>query len=129
MTAAIILVVSFVSLAMFFVTYCRSLTTSCRAHVLSKEVRDIAGISTTPSDGDFKRVVQLLQLVTGGTDYPAQVRTVALYYELLHFLQRSVVWFSPSLKSWAAQERTCCAYFAAVALDHQISVNRATFAG
>jgi|SRR5271157_5013585 len=129
MTAVIVLAFSFGSLAMFFVTYCRSLTASCRAYVLSKEVRDIAGISATPSEGDFKRVIQLLQLVAGGKDYRARVRTVTLYYEILRFSQKIVAWFSPSLKSWAEQELTGCAYFAAVALDHKIAINRETLAG
>ena len=62
MMAALIFVASLATLWMFFVSYCRSLMASSSRHPLSAEVRDMTGIRTVASAGDYRRIMQLLQL-------------------------------------------------------------------
>ena len=82
MMAAIILVVSLVTLMMFFVSYCRSLMASSASHALSEEVRDVTGIRSPASGRDFTKVMQLLQLCperpADRVDGPVQI-----YYSFL----------------------------------------------
>jgi hypothetical protein len=124
MMAAIILVVSLVTLMMFFVSYCRSLTASSAGHALSEEVRDVTGIHSRASGHDFTRVMQLLQLCP---DRPADrmgLRAVQLYYSFLGAAQSAISRMAPSFGSWSEMERASCAYFVAVVLDKRISLSR-----
>jgi hypothetical protein len=124
MMAAIILVVSLVTLLMFFVSYCRSLMASSTRHVLSGEVRDVTGITTTASGKDFTRVVQILKLCPDRREDRAGLQAVSLYYGLLGMLQRTVARLLPSIQFWAEHERAGCANFAAVVLDRRIAFSR-----
>jgi len=124
MMAAIILVVSLVTLMMFFVSYCRSLMASSASHSLSEEVRDVAGIRSRVSGQDFLRVTQLLRLCPERPADRLRLQAVQLYYSVLGAAQslffRMLPWFS----AWSEIERGRCAYFVAVVLDKRISFNR-----
>jgi hypothetical protein len=124
MMAAIILVFSLVTLLMFFVSYCRSLTASTASHSLSEEVRDVTGIRSRASGQDFTRVLQLLQLCPERPAERTRLRTVRLYYSFLGAAQSAFSRIAPSFSSWSENERASCAYFAAVALDRRISFSR-----
>lgn len=124
MMAALVFVVSVVTLLMFFVSYCRSLMASLAHHVLSKEVRDVTGISTTASERDFARVMQLIQLCPERPEDRTRLGAVSFYYSILSLLQKTVARIAPSVKSWTASERADCANFAAVTLDRRIAYNR-----
>jgi hypothetical protein len=124
MMAAFILAFSLVTLLMFFVSYCRSLTASSSHHSLSEEVRDVTGIRAVASSGDFGRVIQLLRLCPERPEDRARLRLVAIYYALLNFSQKTWTKLIPSLSSWSENERAACSHFAAVALDRCILFNR-----
>lgn len=124
MMAALIFVVSIVTLLMFFVSYCRSLTAASSRHVLSKEVRQVTGISAVASERDFTRVIQLLRLCPDRPEDRNDLRAVALYYSLLSLLQKMVSPTAPSLQLWAKNEQAGCANFAAVTLDRRIALSR-----
>jgi hypothetical protein len=109
---------------MFFVSYCRSLTAASSHYALSKEVRDVTGIHALASGQDFTRVMQLLQLCPERPEDRLGLRAVRYYFEILNFLQNTVARLTPSVQSWAEQERAGCANFAVVALDRRIAFSR-----
>ena len=122
--SVLIFVLSVVTLLMFFVSYCRSLTASSLRHRLSTEVRDVAGIPALPSARDFARVVQLLRLCPERPEDRAGLKAVTLYFRILNLVQRTLARRMPSLKSWTEQELSGCASYAVVALDRRIAFNR-----
>ena len=124
MMAAIILVVSLVTMMMFFVSYCRSLMASSASHALSEEVRDVTGIQSRASSRDFTRVMQLLQLCPDRPSDRMGLQAVQLYYSFLSAARSSISRIAPSFASWSETERASCAYFVAVVLDKRISLSR-----
>jgi hypothetical protein len=124
MMAAVIFIISMVTLSMFFVSYCRSMMASAARHELSDEVRDVTGIQDSASADDYTRVVQILQLCPERPEDRLALRSVNAYYACLKAVQGALSSLLPALRSWAAQEQASCAYFAAVTLDRRISFNR-----
>lgn len=119
-----IFVLSLATLLMFFVSYCRSLMASSSRHRLSREVRDVTGISTLPSGRDFVRVMQLLQLCPERPEDRTGLQAVGLYFKILNLLQHTFARKVPSLRSWTEQELAGCASFAVVVLDRRIAFSR-----
>jgi hypothetical protein len=128
MMAALIFVVSVVTLLMFFASYCRSLMASSSRHTLSKEVRDVTGIPAMASGSDFTRVMQLLQLCPERAEDQTGLQAVGTYYEILSFIQKSVARLAPSVRAWTERERAGCANFAVVVLDRRIAFSREVLA-
>jgi hypothetical protein len=124
MMAGLILACSMVLLLQFFVSYCRSLIAASATEVLSAEVQDVTGISTTASGEDFARVVQLLHLCPGRPEDRGAIRAVSTYFRLLSFVRGTLARVTPSLRAWTERERDQCTYFAAVALDRRIAFSR-----
>lgn len=124
MMAAIIFVISTVTLFMFFVSYCRSMMASAARQELSEEVRDVTGIRERGTAQDYARVVQILELCPERPEDRAGLRAVSFYHGCLDIVKNSLMEVVPALKSWAEREQASCAYFAAVALDRRISFNR-----
>jgi hypothetical protein len=124
MMAAFIFVVSIITLLMFFVSYCRSLTAASSRHVLSEEVRDVTGIQAPAVGQDFARVMQILELCPERPEDRNGLQAVGAYYSFLNLLQDSIAKVIPTLQAWAEQERAGCAHFAAVALDRRIAFSR-----
>jgi hypothetical protein len=124
MMAALIFAVSVVTLLMFFVSYCRSLTAASSQHALSNEVRDVTGIHSAASGRDFARVMQLLQLCPERPEDRLSLRSVGYYFEILNLLQKTLSRLTPSIESWTEHERAGCANFAVVALDRRIAFSR-----
>jgi hypothetical protein len=124
MMAAFVFVFSTATALMFFASYCRSLMASSARHVLSEEVRHVAGIPAGASGGDFARVMQLLQLCPEGPKDGSGLHAVGMYFSILNFLESTVARMVPAVRSWAETERAGCAYFAAVTLDRRIAFSR-----
>jgi hypothetical protein len=124
MMAALIFAVSFVTLLMFFVSYCRSLMASSSLHTLSTEVRDVTGIAAQASGRDYTRVLQLLRLCLERPEDRAGLKAVGLYFDILNVLQKTIAPILPPLNQWAERERAGCANFAVVVLDRRIAFNR-----
>lgn len=124
MMAAIIFLISVVTLFMFFVSYCRSMMASAARHELSDEVREVTGIQETATASDYVRVAQILELCPERPEDRAAFRAVSVYHACLHSAQQPFSRALPVLKSWIEQEQASCAYFAAVTLDRRISFNR-----
>ena len=124
MMAALIFAVSVVTLLMFFVSYCRSLTAASSRYALSNEVRDVTGIHSLASGRDFARVMQLLQLCPERPEDRLGLRSVGDYFEILNLLQKTLSRLTPSIGSWTEHERAGCANFAVVALDRRIAFSR-----
>lgn len=124
MMAALIFVVSLVTLLMFFVSYCRSLMASSSSHPLSREVRDVTGIADLPTARDFTLIMQLLQLCPERREDRTGLRAVEIYFDILSLTQRSLSRVLPSVRDWTENERAECAGFAAVVLDRRIAFSR-----
>jgi type III secretory pathway component EscR len=124
MMASVILVVSLVTLLMFFVSYCRSLMASSVRHTLSREVRDVTGIPASAASTDFARVMQLLHLCPERPEDRTGLQAVGLYYNILSLVEKTIARVLPSLHQWAEQERAGCANFAVVLLDRRIAFSR-----
>lgn len=128
MMAALIFVVSLVTLLMFFVSYCRSLTASSSRHNLSEDVRDVTGIRALPTGPDYLRVRQLLALCPERPDDGAGLQAVGAYFWLMSLTARGFARLVPALARWAECECAGCANFAIVALDRRIAFNRELYA-
>jgi len=124
MMAALIFVASLATLWMFFISYCRSLMASSSRHPLSTEVRDVTGIRTVASAGDYRRVMQLLQLCPERQEDRNELQAVKIYHSFLVATRQALAWIVPSLHPWADHEQAGCAYFAAVTLDRRIAHSR-----
>ena len=122
MMSAAILFLSTLALLMFFVAYCRSVIGTAAIHILSKETRDVAGISAAVTAKDFLRVTSLLRLCPGRVEARSSFRAIGVYYRILSLTERWVAHLSPSLGAWAEEERASCAYYAVLILDRKIAV-------
>ena len=124
MMAAFILAFSLLTMLMFFVSYCRSLTASSMHTSLSEEVLDVTGIHAKASARDYARVVQILQLCPERPEDRSNLQIVGAYYSLLNLVDRVFVKLSPAVRNWAEEERAGCAHFVAVALGRRIAFSR-----
>ena len=123
MTAALILVASFVTLSQFFVSYCRSLVAAYLKVELSPEVRRMAELDSRDALGDeFPRLVQLVRLCPERGDDGLELHAVHAYYSLLSLL-RKALFVAPAVAMRVDRERAACAHFAAVALDRRVACN------
>ncbi len=125
MIAAMIFVLSILTLLQFFVSYSRSLIAASRGIELSEEAREICGVTARRVAGDqFRRLEQLIALCPepGGDGF--QVWAVASYFRLLGLARTVLSWAVPSADTWIEAERGGCAYAAAVALDRRIAYTR-----
>lgn len=124
MIPIVILVISLVVFLQFFVFYCRSIIASTAKQPLPQDVQDVTGIVQSASPEDFSRVMQLLKLCPDRPEERGQLRAISAYYKFLGFVRSTIAPASPSLKSWADNERGQCTYFAAVALGRRIAFSR-----
>jgi hypothetical protein len=124
MMAALILMVSVVTMLQFFVSYCRSLIAASARRTLSVDVRDVIGITQSANGDDYQRVMQFLYLCPERREDRGGIQAVNAYFRLLGALEASLGRVLPSLRYWTASERSQCAYFAAVALDRRIAYSR-----
>jgi len=123
MTTAVILVVSFVTLSQFFVSYCRSLVAAYSKVELSPEVQRMAELDSRDALCDeFPRLVQLIRLCPEPGDDGLELRAVHAYYGLLSLLRRAL-FLAPAVAMRVDRERAACAHLAAVALDRRVSCN------
>ncbi len=124
MMPALIFVISLATLLMFFVSYCRSLMASSSRHALSKEVRDVTGITASACGQDFAKIMQLLRLCPERPEDRTGLQAVGLYFGILGLLEKLLARLMPKVGFWAEQERAGCANFAVVLLDRRIAFSR-----
>lgn len=129
MIAAIILVVSVVFLVQFFMAYCRSVLAKSAQRELSPEAQQVTGIEDhRVKRGDFRRLVQLVELCPEPGDDGAQLRAVRVYYALMNGARALAAAAAPAVRDWIEKEQAACGYFAAVVLDRRIAHNRGLMA-
>ena len=124
MIAALILALSLVALAQFFVYYCRALLAEASTVECSADSSRLGGISGAPSPGDFACLVLLAR--TCGVDSARNPRLAAVRFYFAALRRLSTV--LPAAAGWTQSELAGCAHFAAVHLDQQIARNRELFA-
>ena len=124
MIAALIFVISALTMLQFFASYCHSLISASRNLELSEHAREISGVTGRTLRGDqFHRLLQLLALCPEPGGDTAQVRALTAYFGLLGVVRMLLGWAAPAAQ-WIEAERGGCAYVAAVALDRRIAYNR-----
>jgi CBS domain containing-hemolysin-like protein len=125
MMAAMIFVISILTLLQFFVSYSRSLIAESRGHELSEQAREICGLTAKTAAGDqFRRLSELIALCPESGSDGSTLLVVSAYFHLLDGLRHLSGWTIPSAKAWIESERGGCAYAAAVVLDRRIAYNR-----
>jgi hypothetical protein len=125
MIAALIFVISLLTLLQFFVSYSRSLIAASREHVLSEQTLEVCGFTARTAAGEhFGRLLQLIALCPEPGGDSAEVHVVALYFQLLSVARILLRWAVPSAARWIEAERGGCAYAAAVLLDRRIAYSR-----
>lgn len=125
MIAAMIFVISLLTLLQFFVSYARSVIAESLGHELSEEARKICGLSSRTVAGEqFRRLQQLIALCPESDGNGFEVRAVTLYFRLLGLVHTLFSRAVPSAAGWIEAERGGCAYVAAVVLDRRIAYNR-----
>jgi hypothetical protein len=127
MIAALIFVISFLTLLQFFLSYCRSLIAESLGHELSEQTREICGgvsAKKAVAGDQFQRLLQLIALCPEPGGDGLEVRAVALYFGMLGLARVFSRWALPSVTYWIEAERGACAYTAAVVLDRRIANNR-----
>jgi len=127
--AALILALSLVALAQFFVYYCRALLAEASTVECSADSSRLGGISGAPSPGDFACLVLLAR--TCGVDSARNPRLAAVRFYFAALRRLSAVLpaaAGPAAAGWTQSELAGCAHFAAVHLDQQIARNRELFA-
>jgi hypothetical protein len=125
MIAALICLASLAALLQFFVAYCRLVLASTAKIELSQHVRQVAGVDGKAVCGDdFERFMELARICPERESGHVRFRAIEAYYNLLSTLSRAPRGILPGLAAWAEHEQGNCSYFAAVALDRRISLNR-----
>ena len=125
MIAALIFVISFVTLLQFFVSYSHSLIAESRNHELSEQACEISGVTARTVCGDqFKRLLLLIALCPGPGGDTIEVHAVSAYFKMLGLVRGLFTWALPAAGQWIETERGGCTYAAAVVLDRRIAYNR-----
>jgi hypothetical protein len=129
MIAALIILISVLTLLEFFVAYCHSVIAESRGHELSEQAWAVSGIADRLVRGDeFKRLLKLSALCPDSGADRTRVRAVTVYFSLLELARILVGWIIPAMKQWIESERGGCAYAAAVMLDRRIAYSRSLMA-
>ncbi|MGD0908151.1 MAG: hypothetical protein ABSA96_11260 [Candidatus Acidiferrales bacterium] len=125
MIAGVVLAISFLMLARFFVSYCHSLIAKSRSYELSEQARKISGVAAHMARGDqFNRLLSLIALCPGTGGDANRVRAVSSYFNLLGLARTLLSGVIPTAAQWIEAERGGCAYVAAVVLDRRIAYSR-----
>ena len=129
MITALILVLSFVALLQFFVSYCRSMIAASGVMPLSEQVRQVVGIGSGQVSGEeFRRILQLARLCPEPGNDSRGIEAVSTYFRLLNLARASSRRIIPDLAHWIERERSGCAYFVAIALERRIAHSRGLMA-
>jgi hypothetical protein len=125
MIAALIFVISVLTLLQFFVSYSRSLIAASQGHELSEQACEICGFTSQTVAGEhFGRLLQLISLCPEPGGDGLEVRMVSSYFHLLGVARMLLSGAIPSAGPWIDAERGGCAYAAAVVLDRRIAYSR-----
>ncbi len=125
MIPALILVISAATLLQFFVTYCRSLLAASSQVDVSEDVRELTKIRRRDvPPGEFPRLFTWIRLCPEPESDRLEVRAVRGYFALLSLVWTILGPLFPLAATWMDEERSGCAYFAAVELDRRIAFNK-----
>lgn len=121
MLPTLILLISIGALSKFFISYCRSLLSSCSKLEVSDYAKQMTGIDgEAPREDAFPRIMQLVDLAPYPQADRSETFAIRLYYRTL-FLSALAGRRWPAVRYWVTAEREDCAHFAAVALDRELT--------
>ncbi|HET9401536.1 MAG TPA: hypothetical protein VFO34_11355 [Candidatus Acidoferrales bacterium] len=125
MIAAIILTLSCVTLAEFFVSYCRSQIMQSKLISLSQDTVELAAIANrSVAASQFERLIQLARMCPRFDKYRSTTAAIRVYYALLTAVGLVARRLAPGIVGYIERERSGCAYYAAAALERRIALSR-----
>jgi len=126
MFAAIIFVISMYLFLQFFVSYCRLQVAAGRRVDLSEAAREATGIHEGQgvSGEEFLRLRRLVELCPETETDTYKLGAIRAYHAFLGVVRILCGPVMPAAAAWASNERSGCAYYAAVALDARIANTR-----
>jgi len=122
MIAACILILSFLALVQWIITYCRSFIIASEGVQISEKTRQLVGASHSLADPlEFDLILSLTLKAPNPVNDGGQIRAVSAYFRILQAADEIAEPLSPKLKGWLDEELARCVHFAAVALDRRLA--------
>jgi hypothetical protein len=120
MIAVVILVVSVVAFAQFWVYYWRATMTGIAAQAISDTIRVAAGITDkTISGQDFRNILILKDLSPSLRGPGGSMFAIRMYFQAIEKMGKMV----PAMASWANTEMATCSRYVAVRMDQHLQRN------
>jgi hypothetical protein len=120
MIAVIILIVSMVAFAQFWVYYWRATMSGVAAQAISERIRVAAGIThESISAEDFRSILILKDLSPNLRGPNGSLFAIRTYYKIIEKVGRMV----PAMASWANTEMATCSRYVAVRMDQHLQRN------
>jgi len=122
MIAVIILIVSMVAFAQFWVYYWRATMSGVASQAISERIRVAAGIThESISAEDFRSLLILKDLSPDLGGPSGSLMTIRSYYAVLEKLGK----IAPAMAGWADSEMAICSRYVAVLMDQHLERNMA----
>jgi hypothetical protein len=120
MIAVVILIVSVVAFAQFWVYYWRATMSGVAAQAISDRIRVAAGIRhELISAQDFRSLLILKDLSPTLSGPSGSLLAIRTYYKVIEKIGRMV----PAMASWANTEMATCSRYLAVRMDQHLQRN------
>jgi hypothetical protein len=120
MVAVLILIVSVIAFAQFWIYYWRAAMSGIAAQAISERIRVAAGIThESISAQDFRSILILKDLSPTLRGPSGSLLGVRAYYKIVEKMGRMV----PAIASWANSEMATCSRYVAVQMDRHLQRN------
>lgn len=120
MVAVIILIVSAVAFAQFWIYYWRATMSGIAAQEISERIRVAAGITHEAINAqDFRSILIIKDLSPNLRGPNGSLFGVFAYYKIVEKMGRMV----PAMASWANSEMATCSRYVAVRMDQRLQRN------
>ncbi len=120
MIAVIILIVSVVAFAQFWIYYWRATMSGIAAQTISDTIRVAAGITHESINGqDFRNILILKDLSPSLRGPSGNMFAIRMYFKAIEKMGQMV----PAMASWANAEMTTCSRYVAVRMDQHLQRN------
>ncbi len=119
--AILLPVLAFAALLQFFAGYCHLLISAHHTLELSEQARKATGIEDHIVSGDdFRRLMELNEICPDGEEPQGRLTSVRVYFAGLNLARDFLGRLAPRSVAWLDNERSICAYYAAVVLDRRM---------
>ncbi len=124
MIAALLLVISLVALAQFFLYYWRALVLGVAAQPLSERFREASPVGEEALGArDFGVLLQLYEMTPQLKVEKSRLGAVRMYYRAVDALGRLAGRLMPRVGAWSEREMATCTRYVAVRMDQRMARN------